>query len=217
MKQYINLLEQDECRYHSAAITSPWLKIGASVAILALIAGVYHFVQTNTARIQEADQLQRRWREIESDVEAAKVRDEDLKRLQNAHNRLMGWTASRMDWEGKLDLIRNSIPEPRDRFQLTRLHFDEQIRGLRNTVNDAGGMTRRNRIDLSGIVVGDNVALVLDAYEITLSEAMREEDPWFVTAILDNVRPGPSRDDHEPMMSIFEFIITPHERPVEAP
>lgn len=217
MKQYINLLEEEERRYHSAANTSPLLKIGVSAGILILIALISLFIQKSTAQIRYAETLRRQWSEMESDVAAAKVRDTDLKRLQTAHDRLTGWSASRFEWDTLLESIRLHIPEPRERFQFTRFHFDEQIRGLRRSLSDANGMTRHAPIELSGFVEGSNVAPLLDAYEGALSEATSDAGSLFDTAILGNVRPVPRRTEAEPVLNTFNFTITPHPRPVEAP
>ncbi|MCC5851011.1 MAG: hypothetical protein JJU29_23225, partial [Verrucomicrobia bacterium] len=132
MKQYINLLEEDELHYHSAASNNPLLKIGAVLIVLVVVAGTGWSVNGMRSRIRYSKDLETSWSSIEDRVKRAETLADELKRVERGLETLHGWHHSRFEWPQLLGDIRDELPGDPGRFQFMRLHLDEIVRGLRN-------------------------------------------------------------------------------------
>jgi hypothetical protein len=216
MSHYINLLEEAECRYFSAAESSVALKAGAGAGVLLVLVLVVLSVRSLGASIEEADRMSRRWKEIEPLVEEARVRNGQLQRMERAHGTLMGWSATRLDWAGVLGRIQEDLPGPAERFQFTRLYFDEEIQGLRNV--RAGDpprhpLVRTGRIEIRGLVAGFRTEAAYEQYELRLIANRGGQPSPFAWARLDNSSLQEEFSTPERPVSLFNFTLnlTPRE------
>ncbi|MCC5844492.1 MAG: hypothetical protein JJU05_09595 [Verrucomicrobia bacterium] len=209
MNHYINLLEESEKRFFSAAETSPLLKIGAVAGVALALGLVYFMVSSMTSTIREADQLTRRWDQIKDDVSAARERATALRRIEDSHNTLLGWSPSRHNWADALQRIQDELPEPRTRFQFTRLHFDEEIVGLRRHrpgVDDlAHPWTREARGELRGLITGFGAESAYAEIERNLVRAENGTPPLFSSALLENSTLQAGTANREAPLFLFNF------------
>jgi hypothetical protein len=190
MNHYINLLEESEKRYFSAAENSPLLKIGAGAAVALALGMVYLLISAMTATIREADQLTRRWADIKDEVSAARERATALRRIEDSHATLQGWSPSRHNWADALLRIQNDLPEPRERFQFTRLHLEENIVGLRRHrpgIDDlVHPWTRQARGELRGFIAGFGAESAYAQIERNLVLPRNGIPSLFSAALLEN-------------------------------
>lgn len=221
MNHYINLLEESEKRYFSAAETSPLVKIGALAAVGIVGILVFFMINGMTSTIREADQLSRRWDQIKDDVSAARDRANALRRIEDAHATLQGWSTSRYDWSEVLLHVREDLPEPRERFQLTRLHFEEDITGLRRhrpgVDNLVHPWTRTARAELRGFIHGLGAESAYAEMERSLVLPREDAPPLFQTVLLENsTLQTPSANQPGPVF-LFNFSMTLSPRSVLPP
>jgi hypothetical protein len=220
MNHYINLLEESEKRYLSAAETSASLKLGLAGGALALSALVYFSIHSMTSTIREAETLSRRWDQIKGDVDAARERSVALGRIQNAHATLNGWSPSRQNWAEVLLRIQTDLPEPRERFQLTRLHFEEHISGLRRHrpgVDDlVHPWVRESRGELRGLISGLGAESAYARLEVDLTDPRNDGTTLFNRALLENSTLQTNTTAAGDPIFLFNFSLNLTPRPILA-
>jgi len=207
MNHYINLLEDSERRYFSAAESSPLLKVGAVSAVVLILAALGLWMAQSGKTIQQGRQLSQRWREIEKPVAEAQSRADLLRRLDREHATLRGWDSSRFEWFTILEFIQDRLPAPESQFSFRNLSFDEEIAGLKRHRPDnetlVDPLVRQIRIDLRGYIAGTRPELALAEFERQLLDSTSPFD-W---ARLVNNDPQPGISSPERPVSQFLFFL----------
>lgn len=221
MKQYINLLEEEELHYHSAASNNPVLKFGAVAIVLIVVAGTAWSIHGMRSRILHAQALETNWSSIEGRVKRAETLADELNRMERGLDTLHGWHHSRYQWPELLGFLQDELPGDPGRFQFLRLHFDENIRGLRHfrPGNDtrSGPLVRTAAIQLRGNIEGFRIEPVLARYEANLLRAGGNESRGFHRVVLENVNPGTQQSPEDPRLNLFNFTLSPLNREMTAP
>jgi len=219
MNHYINLLEDSEKHYLSAAQTNPLYKLGAVAALVVILAaaGAYYYSLTSTASMGE--ELRTRWREMEGDVEAATERNNTLRRLQRSADTLRGWSDSRFVWDELLTDLVNLLPVPLTDVQFTQLAFDERMEGVRNRVPgnepvDYYPLKRRVELSLRGRIRSGRPERVLGEFQRNLLTANSGVLSVF-SVNLDNYVQVRDEDGRATDLSEFVFTLVLEPSPVE--
>lgn len=217
MNHYINLLEETERHYFSAAESSPLLKVGAGAVALAAVGGVYLMFQSMTVTIREAERLSSRWEQIEKDVEAAKERVAMVRRVEESQAALAGWSGSRYPWHEVLGRIQAELPAPQERFQFTRLYAEEEIEGLRGHrpgVDERVHPWRRTAlVELRGLISGLGVERAYARMEQDMVRPDAEGNRMFERARLENsvLQTEVTARDEAIYQFNFSMVLTPRE------
>jgi hypothetical protein len=136
MSSYVNLLNENEIHYHSAARDSNlirYLVIGGVAA--AILLGLTTVIRYNSAKSRASD-LAARWKTLEGEFESTLAKKKLLKTRSDTLNELKGWPAARVDMAEVMELLRDKIPE---RIQLTKLGIQSHIEGI-----DTASRSNRN-------------------------------------------------------------------------
>lgn len=165
MKHRINILEETEKHYHSAASTNKGLQLGIVGAVLAVIGGTYIALSSVYQDINKAEADARRWNQIKDQFQAAQERADFLAWVEDNDNTLRGWSPSRHDWGELLTLFQQHIPQPVEKLQFTSMQFQEKMKGLREAVpgneKNPKVLTRSMNLYLRGVAhdVGGNAQI----------------------------------------------------------
>ncbi len=218
MNHYINLLEESEKRFFSAAETSPLIKGGAVAGVAVVLGLVFLMVNSMTSTIREAEQLTRRWDQIKDDVSTARERATALRRVEDSHATLYGWSPSRHNWADALQRIQEVLPEPSERFQFTRLHLEEEIVGLRRHrpgVDDlVHPWTREARGELRGFVTGFGAESAYAQMERDLVRTESGAPALFNRALLENSTLQAGSANQDAPLFLFNFSMTLSPKPI---
>ncbi|MFP6906360.1 MAG: hypothetical protein VCG02_14160 [Verrucomicrobiota bacterium] len=136
MSSYVNLLNENEIHYHSAARDSNlirYLVIGGVAA--AILLGLTTVIRYNGAK-NKASSLAARWKTLEGEFESTLAKKKLLTTRSDTLNELKGWPVARVDMAEVMELLRDKIPE---RIQLTKLSILSHIEGI-----DAASRSNRN-------------------------------------------------------------------------
>ncbi len=221
MSHYINLLEEDERHFHSAAKNSRLLKGGLIALGVALLLGIHLAVKDYRDTMKQAATLTKTWQTMEGEVAKAKTRLDQLTRLEREEKTLSGWSASRRDWRDLLTFLQRRMPAPAEQFQFRRLLVDENMVGLRTLNPGVDGYTyplrREARMELKGYVQGERVEPVIADYEARLRDAEDGKSP-IRSVRLDNIANlGPAIGAAvaaPPNTKEFDFTLDLHSRPL---
>lgn len=173
MNHYINLLEPTEIHYLSAAETNPLYKLGGALVLVLILAGFGFYYLSLSSAAKAGEDLKTRWAAMEKEVEAATELNQQKVRLEKGVQTLEGWSASRHEWADILQYVVDQTPESLETIQLTRVHFDEQMRGLRN--QNPGDkpvnfhpVSREVTLSLRGVIRSDRPERYLGQYQRNL-------------------------------------------------
>lgn len=221
MNHYINLLEDSEKHFFSAVESSPLVKVGGAVGAALILGGVYLMIHSMSGTIREADTLTRRWAEIKDDVAAARDRASALRRIEDSHATLLGWSPSRYNWAETLQRIQEDLPEPRERFQFTRLHLEETLTGLRQhrpgIDEPVHPWIRKARGELRGFITGFGAESAYAQIERSLLHTQNDTPALFSSVLLENSTLQTGAPGEDSSLFLFNFSLTLTPRPVLPP
>jgi hypothetical protein len=110
MSSYINLIQESEIQFRSAALDKKNLRMGILAAGSVLLLGLVFLLKNYFAITSRADDLKKQWTTLEPQYIKAKEVVDNIKLAQGRLSELKGWSEARMDLPVWMEQLAALVP-----------------------------------------------------------------------------------------------------------